>query len=361
MSITPLKWFSADLKASWLNKIQVHQELENIKKENERKIQEIEKENILLMKENRQLTERLKKLEEEAKTEMKSIELMDYSLMKAERYIQLFEQAAAKEVVEVISIGEKIESLFNEKISAFDHSIMGTQTFLESLLKDTVNKNESIEEQLIQFITEEGSYKFLASTKDHNSGINRIISHQKREDGRTAQEFTVEQEVHREEEYLRSIPNNPIQVEPDEHGHKENEMQERDRKDDSFWDFDFEEAASIDQSVMKIETDIGTDMNIDEEKERAIIAENQEDTKNQYKTEEVEQKKGESQAIAKEINTIRNKYLIGKISGTDLTDKSGEILVSKGETITKEIIDKADKEGKLAELILNMTLPDVAV
>lgn len=74
----------------------------------------------------------------------------------------------------------------------------------------------------------------------------------------------------------------------------------------------------------------------------------------------LENKPVESKAVTSEIKNIRSKYLIGKIVGEDLMDKKGRLLAKKGSTITEDLIEIIDKEGKLAELILNMVLPETS-
>ena len=64
-----------------------------------------------------------------------------------------------------------------------------------------------------------------------------------------------------------------------------------------------------------------------------------------------------SPAVSQDINLILNKYLIGKIAGDDILDREGKFIVSKNSIITSDIVEKAEQEGKLAELIVNMLLP----
>lgn len=74
----------------------------------------------------------------------------------------------------------------------------------------------------------------------------------------------------------------------------------------------------------------------------------------------LENKPVESKAVTSEIKNIRSKYLIGKIVGEDLMDRQGRLLARKGSIITENLIEIIDKEGKLAELILNMILPETS-
>ncbi|NTW05078.1 MAG: hypothetical protein HGA27_03025 [Peptococcaceae bacterium] len=64
-----------------------------------------------------------------------------------------------------------------------------------------------------------------------------------------------------------------------------------------------------------------------------------------------------STVVSREIKTVRHKYIVGKLAGEDLADSKGEIVIRKNEIITPEIIDKSEREGKLAELIVNMIIP----
>lgn len=61
-----------------------------------------------------------------------------------------------------------------------------------------------------------------------------------------------------------------------------------------------------------------------------------------------------------EASSITNKYLIGKITGENLLDKDDNIIISKGTIITENVIKIAEKYGKLAELIVNMTVPTIS-
>lgn len=65
----------------------------------------------------------------------------------------------------------------------------------------------------------------------------------------------------------------------------------------------------------------------------------------------------ESQGIKQEIDQIKNRYIIGKIAGSDLYDQKGQLIVRKSEEITSEIIEHAKQAGLLSNLIVNMKIP----
>lgn len=66
-----------------------------------------------------------------------------------------------------------------------------------------------------------------------------------------------------------------------------------------------------------------------------------------------------SAGVAQDINNIRQRYIVGKISGIDLFDQKGNLIIAKNSVITADVVTKAEVDGKLAELIVNMTMPDL--
>ncbi len=57
-------------------------------------------------------------------------------------------------------------------------------------------------------------------------------------------------------------------------------------------------------------------------------------------------------------NILNDKYLYiaGKISGIDIFDNTGKLIIAENEVITQESIIKAENEGKIIEMIINMRL-----
>ncbi|MBP1961791.1 hypothetical protein [Paenibacillus aceris] len=58
-----------------------------------------------------------------------------------------------------------------------------------------------------------------------------------------------------------------------------------------------------------------------------------------------------------EIGMIKQNYIVGKLAGENLIDRQGRLIVAKQAVITEDVIRRAQREGKLAELIVNMTIP----
>ena len=61
-----------------------------------------------------------------------------------------------------------------------------------------------------------------------------------------------------------------------------------------------------------------------------------------------------SHGLKAQIDIARYKFILGKIAGEDLFDATGCIIVNKHEEITPEVVEAAQKENKLSELIINM-------
>lgn len=74
----------------------------------------------------------------------------------------------------------------------------------------------------------------------------------------------------------------------------------------------------------------------------------------------VQNKQIEDNQEPDKVKDIRLKYVVGKIVGEDLMDKEGKLLAAKDSVITEALVEEATKEGKLAELIINMQLPETS-
>lgn len=64
-----------------------------------------------------------------------------------------------------------------------------------------------------------------------------------------------------------------------------------------------------------------------------------------------------SKEISREVRQLRYKYIVGKWAGEDLVSNQGELIVGKNSLITEDVVDTADREGKLALLIVHMMIP----
>lgn len=57
------------------------------------------------------------------------------------------------------------------------------------------------------------------------------------------------------------------------------------------------------------------------------------------------------------IEKSQMRHLLDKIAGRDLVGRNNELIVARGQPITREVVERARNEGKLAELIVHMLMP----
>jgi hypothetical protein len=77
--------------------------------------------------------------------------------------------------------------------------------------------------------------------------------------------------------------------------------------------------------------------------------------------EEVTKHEGEAidegeQSFLDQIDSIKSQYIVGNVAGEDLYDPQGSLIISRSQIITRQVVNKAHREGKLAELIVNMKI-----
>lgn len=65
------------------------------------------------------------------------------------------------------------------------------------------------------------------------------------------------------------------------------------------------------------------------------------------------------ESISKNNEDFRKKYIVGKVAGEDLFDDLGKKIISRNEIITDVILATAEREGKLAELVISMIIPEL--
>lgn len=66
-----------------------------------------------------------------------------------------------------------------------------------------------------------------------------------------------------------------------------------------------------------------------------------------------------SQEFSKEkLHVIKLRYIVGNIAGENLSSRDGSLIVSKGSAITEAIVERAEAEGRISELIAFMTWPE---
>lgn len=70
----------------------------------------------------------------------------------------------------------------------------------------------------------------------------------------------------------------------------------------------------------------------------------------------VEKSESGEASLLEQIDSIKSQYIVGKVAGEDLMDSKGRLIISKSQVITSQAVNAAHREGKLAELIVNMKI-----
>ena len=148
--------------------------------------------------------------------------------------------------------------------------------------------------------------------------------------------------------------------------------------DDDFWGSDFTDAiiensdSSKSVAPTQVKNEIKWDFVDDEDLEVEGIPTTEIDIQPQTTVHETLQEPKEEKSrvvnfprheskeidIDKEIRNVRSKYIIGKVAGEDLLDSNNKTIVKKGYILTEAVVKRAEEEGKLVELIINMSLPE---
>ncbi|MEN8908216.1 MAG: hypothetical protein ABF289_19855 [Clostridiales bacterium] len=124
----------------------------------------------------------------------------------------------------------------------------------------------------------------------------------------------------------------------------------------NFWNGKSNEIADLHEHMYKLDNNEKNDLNIDKVEESiSLNTEKNSILDNNFINEDkTKDNLTESVINLSEINELRNNYIVGNISGEDIYDIEGRVIINKGQKITKDIIKYAEMAGRLSELILNM-------
>lgn len=122
---------------------------------------------------------------------------------------------------------------------------------------------------------------------------------------------------------------------------------------EGFWDSTgvFEEISAASSEHIP---GLSEEKSVQESGDHAQPAQEEVNNKNESKKESF---RTESPALTKDIEGIRQRYIIGKLAGEDLYDTNNSLIIAKNQAITADVISRAEQEGKLSELIVNMIIP----
>lgn len=291
-----------------LKKSEVDTHIQNLMDINNRRLSEIKEKIQILKVENEKLSKELNDLTEEMSAQKKSQKIINFGLKKSEQIALLINKVAKEEEESLSSEWKKRECEIDSEIDEYNTIITNTKENIEKLLQNIMISNES----------------FMHIIKTHPEII--------------AENKEIIENKERIEEISEEIENTESVVTPIEEK-QENNIQ------NSFWGEDLGEFIVTNNEQNEVNNLIDNNKLNNELDKKGDI-------------EQTEKEFNASKEMEMEIKNIKNNYLIGKIVGEDLFDNNGGRIAYKNEHITEDIIEKAEKSGKLVDLILNMSIPD---
>jgi hypothetical protein len=292
------------LKKEPINKLikKMEQELETEKNELERELESITKENENL----------IYKLKDIVEKQQKILSKQEYWELGKDRISHVIKSLSMHKKLELTSV----QNDFNER--------MNPTTERLNEIEGKILKNEKILADL--------QYKV-------NDIVNQALIELTNEDYFQTDSFE-EQEQFTLEELSENVVNEAI-------------FDNVDINVDDFWsgieDWTLDTAASTEfnneEPIMSFE--VGFSQNDDE----IDVNQNIPQTKNKN---HIIYSENVDSVLVEQIDSIKSMYIVGKLAGENLYDQHGKLIVEKFSLITKEVVEKANQAGKLADLIVNM-------
>lgn len=293
-----------------LKKSEVDAHIQNLMDVNNRRLSEIKEKIQGLKLENEKLSKELNNLTEEMSVKKRSEKIINFGLKKSEQIALLINKVAKEEEENLSCEWKKREYQIDNEIDEYNTIINNTKENIEKLLQNIMISNDS----------------FMHVIKTHPE----IIADNK--------EIIENKEMI--DEISEQLENNESAVTPSEEK-QENNIQ------NNFWGEDLGEFIVTNNEQNEVNNLIDNDK-----------LNNELDKKEDIEQAETTYNASEEMEMEMEIKSIKNNYLVGKIVGEDLFDNNGQKIANKNEPITDEIIERAEKSGKLVDLILNMNIPD---
>ncbi len=374
-----------------LNVAQVNDYLEQLNKQHFNDVANLKQKIELSFKEKDRLYQILIDRQMERERLNKAKELLDLALIRAKEAVVIFKGKAKEEAEELLLYARQQNENYEWKQLSIEQEISATKKQVESLLTDmkklfqeskldkAKHLEDNVQNKVVGKISPAGSYK-----KTFIKNIEQKTGDAPQETGGTMEKEEEKMWLADEKKMTAdgSVVAAKIQnVEKDEPALEQ--MKSIDNLSGglpsggrSFWDDNYDTSGAIippvntsftisDKPAAEIKTVINEVATTHEESIKApqyqappspavstakTLAEN-------VRTDAPDDSFGRSPAISAEINNIRHKYIVGKIAGESLIANDGSVIIAQNQIITAEIVARAEAEGRLPELIVNMILP----
>lgn len=324
------------------NREQVNKYISKLKQQRKESLEELRKSISALSTENLMLERELERLKQQLTYSVEQEDFMKFALLKLEeKIVPVFKNLAEEELISISMLGETQEMSYNTKIN------------------DYLNKAKNF--------SNIGNQRF--STSDTN------IADTKPVDIVMEDNKNVGSEVYKVEPPVEILNKNETPKSQDFNIYYKDPESVKQFFTSDFWGDDLEDVLnSSDEDDITCKSPAEVSEKAILEADQCILEPSKEivqeadyapETNDSFKDDLVhepviEHKQIENKEMANKIKDVRLKYLVGKIVGEDLMDKTGKLLAKKGSTITELLVEIASIEGVLSELIINMQLPETS-
>ncbi|MFA6309056.1 MAG: hypothetical protein WC677_04855 [Clostridia bacterium] len=340
---------------------QVDEYIENMRLEADKKFDQLKATIRDNSEENEKINSELKSLHDKKSTQQKPKEQRDFLLSRLDNVVELICQNSYDELKGLKEKAKREETEIDIKIDKLNNLNKVIQESVDVLLKTEVGKNVSrIDDKIVDDRSES---KVIQYKEDYKARIHSMM-----ENGGEKVEKKPEKE-----ENVSSISSLFEKVkaltETDELDNQKEEIKallenkDSEGRNDYFWKEEVQEngevikgeqipveekSSTAEKPEFFVSSEIPVSTAIPEEyaipantaipsnKETSIMNENSE----------------------KNVDNMKNRYILGKLAGENLLSKDGNLIISKNSEITEEVIQKAEQAGLLTDLIINMTIPE---
>ncbi len=308
-----------------LNTKNVDHYLNFIQEQYEKRFENLQQKILQFEEKNKKLAEQLQQLRTSQNQDAKESILQEYAKKRVEKAVQFLDEQHQKEIQQLQEETDRRLAELQKQEADITHNIQNTHKLLHTLIEEfsSIVRKLDDDREIQNLLVMKGVQQASAAHHPPSPILNGAAAAQ--------------------------------------------DTESRLEAPSSFWDDISDCNYNLDYSLLtpaSVTVDVTTEQPEYDQEETSQMPNNHESAKQSdempktNKTKSTVQSK-ESQGLTEEIDSIQQRYLVGKIAGKDLRDGKGRIIVSRNSIITSEIVKKANEEGVLSDLIINMKIPDL--
>ncbi len=320
---------------------------------------ELEYELQAVKSENEKLQNRLQELDKKSFSHQE--ELWKSGKERIQKVINLLSKEKEIEIMELRRIYAERTHRNDQKLQYLNVEIEESEALLQNMLnyltsmaeQATSNQRESQVEEKLSSIMEPERSMLL----DNHEGNVATIALQSEGDMQKQEDESSQEVV--KEEVQEHVLTDRMEKEPSPSQNQERMQTEYVEEEDGFWGES--DGVNTHNDALVLSDDLF--INMDKEFNQNIL--NHATTSQREQVETPRQaidsamKEEGSNELIEQIDSIKSQYMVGKVAGNDLFDLQGNLIIAKSSVITREIVERANRAGKLADLIVNMKIAEL--